>query len=63
LKQNKEAAMKLLTKKQNVTCYCDFCGKSGREVAMIDGKHAFICDECVDVARSLLLRPRLRAVK
>jgi ATP-dependent Clp protease ATP-binding subunit ClpX len=55
--------VKLLTKKRNVTCYCDFCGKSDDEVSkMIDGKHAFICDQCVEDARKLT-RPQLALVK
>lgn len=54
--------MKLLVKKQNVTCYCDFCGKSDREATMIDGKHAFICSACVKEATTLL-RPQLTVVK
>lgn len=55
--------MKLLTKKRNVTCYCDFCGKSDDEVAqMVDGKHAFICGGCVETALALV-RPNLRVIK
>lgn len=55
--------MKFIIPKEHVTHYCDFCGKSDREVqAMIDGKHAFICDECVDEAR-LLIRPKIALVK
>lgn len=55
--------MKLLIKKQHVLCYCDFCGKSQDEVAkMIDGKHAFICNFCVDEALAII-RPKLALVK
>ena len=55
--------MKLLVKKYHVTCYCDLCGKSDGEVSkMIDGKHAFICNECVDVAIALI-HPQLALVK
>lgn len=55
--------MKLLAKKRNVTCYCDFCGKSDEEVTkMIDGKHAFICDRCVEAATKLI-RPQLAVIK
>jgi ATP-dependent protease Clp ATPase subunit len=45
-------AMKLLAKKRYVTCYCDFCDKSDDEVSkMVNGKHAFICDQCIEAAR------------
>lgn len=55
--------MRLLPKKRNVTAYCDFCGKSNDEVAkMVDGKHAFICDRCVEEA-SKLTRPQLALVR
>ena len=55
--------MKLLVKKRNVTCYCDFCGNSDEEVSkMIDGKHAFICERCVKAALALLT-PKLRLVR
>lgn len=55
--------MKLLTKKRHVTCYCDFCGKPDDEVLkMVDGKHAFICDRCVEAARKLT-QPNLALVK
>lgn len=55
--------MKLLMQKRFVTCYCDFCGKSDKETSkMIDGKTAFICNECVDAARRLL-QPKLALVK
>lgn len=55
--------MKLLTKKRNVTAYCDFCGKSHDEVAkMVDGTHAFICDRCVEEAGKLT-RPQLALVR
>lgn len=56
--------MKLLSKRKNVTCYCDFCGKSDREVSeMVDGKHAFICIECIEAARDLVCLRRLTVVK
>ena len=52
-----ERGVKLLIKKKHVTCYCDFCGKSDDEVAkMVDGKHAFICGDCVDAASALIRR-------
>lgn len=55
--------MKLLTKKRNVTAYCDFCGASDDDVEkMVDGKHAFICDRCVEKA-SKLTRPQLALVR
>lgn len=55
--------MKLLARRQNVTCYCDFCGKSDREVTeMVDGKRAFICSECVRAAL-MLVGPKLMLVK
>lgn len=55
--------MKLLAKKRNVTCYCDFCGRSDDEVEkIVDGKHAYICDECIEAARKLT-RPALSLVK
>lgn len=55
--------MKLLEKKNRVTCYCDFCGKSDDEASkMIDGKHAFICSACVEKAIELI-RPKLALVK
>lgn len=51
--------MKLIIKKKNVTCYCDFCGKSDNAVAkMVDGQQAFICCECVEEALKLT-RPNL----
>ncbi len=55
--------MKLLVKKRNVTCYCDFCGASDEEAhKMVDGKHAFICDKCVEAAAKLV-RPQLTVVE
>lgn len=55
--------MKLLAKKQNVTAYCDFCGRSDEEVhKMVDGKHAFICERCVKEA-SKLIEPPLALVR
>lgn len=34
---------------------CAFCGKNGREVsAMIGGKHAFICGECLNACNELV---------
>lgn len=55
--------MRLLHKKRNVTAHCDFCGKSDDEVAkMVDGKFAFICDQCVEAA-SKLTKPQLALVK
>lgn len=55
--------MKLLAKRKNVTCYCDFCGKSDDQVAkMVDGKHAFICDQCIEASRKLT-QPTLALVK
>ena len=54
--------MKLLAKKLHVICYCDFCGKTDREVRMIDGQHAFICSECVEAAFAII-RPELSLVK
>lgn len=55
--------MKLLTKKRHVTCYCDFCGASDEERSkMVDGKHAFICDRCIEAARKLV-QPQLALVK
>jgi len=54
--------MKLLAKKQTVICYCDFCGISDREVRLVDGRHAFICEKCVKEAAALF-RPQLNLVK
>ena len=35
--------------------YCDFCGKSQREVpTLIGGPSTFICSECVDHCHSIL---------
>lgn len=55
--------MRLLARRRHATCYCDFCGKSDKEVrSMVDGKNAFICCECVDEA-ARLTRPQLRVVR
>jgi hypothetical protein len=61
--RDREEAVKLLVKKRNVTCYCDFCGKSDDEVSqMVDGKHAYICGQCVEVAVRLVRNPPLSLV-
>lgn len=37
---------------------CSFCGKSEHEVKhLIEGEHAFICNECVETCGSMLLQP------
>ena len=55
--------MKLLIKKRYVRCYCDFCDRSDDEVSkMVDGKHAFICDKCIEAALALI-QPPLALVK
>ncbi len=49
------------------TLYCDFCGKSQKEVAkLIAGPSAMICDECVLLAVEVIFdhaREHLRTVK
>ena len=42
------------TAKEKRIYYCNFCGKSTREVtAMIAGPTTFICDECVELCTSM----------
>ena len=36
------------------TLFCSFCGKSQHEVRKVWGPTVFICDECVELAWTLL---------
>lgn len=56
------AKMKLVVQKKTVVCHCDFCGCGDHERRLVDGKHAFICEQCVKDAMALL-RPPLSLVK
>lgn len=36
-------------------CYCNFCGRSQREVeTLIGGVDVYICDGCVDIAHDIV---------
>jgi hypothetical protein len=43
---------------QSVTSSCSFCLKSSDEVArLVAGPGVFICDECVDLCRQIIISP------
>lgn len=48
-----------MSKKNNSEEYCDFCGRSGKEVSyMLNGIHARICDTCIDQGYNYLYDSR-----
>ncbi len=43
---------------------CAFCGKNGSEVsALIAGKHAFICGECLNACNEIIWAPLRKKYK
>ncbi|MDR2977770.1 MAG: ATP-dependent Clp protease ATP-binding subunit ClpX [Streptococcaceae bacterium] len=40
----------------NQKIYCSFCGKSSDEVKLIAGHNAFICNECIELSRNILMQ-------
>jgi ATP-dependent Clp protease ATP-binding subunit ClpX len=40
----------------NQKLYCSFCGKSSDEVKLVAGHNAFICNECIELSRKILLQ-------
>lgn len=40
----------------NQKIYCSFCGKSSDEVRLIAGHDAFICNECIELSRNIILQ-------
>lgn len=48
-----------MSKKNNNEEYCDFCGRSGKEVNyLLNGIHARICDSCIDQGYNYLYDSR-----
>lgn len=44
-----------MTEKKDKLLYCSFCGKSQHEVRLVAGPNVFICNECIDLCKDVLV--------